>query len=259
MDIGNRSAWNARDPVNTPTTVNASQRTEFIVHHSAGPFDQSLRAIQDHHMDSDQLTPGGANDIGYNFAVNRNPRAYHLRGLNVQGAHAAPNNVSGIGVLVVGDWSNQLPPAGVLEVLDELYHWVCGQLGKTLTVRTHRDVNPTACPGDALHSWVHANLGSGESPPVNDDPPPSGGGWLGGLIMSLPTLRQGDDGPAVRRVQALCVAHGGSPANEINNSGGVDGDFGPGTNRAVRAAQSAGAPPVDGIVGEITWRYLIGG
>ncbi|QSB05521.1 peptidoglycan-binding domain-containing protein [Natronoglycomyces albus] len=77
--------------------------------------------------------------------------------------------------------------------------------------------------------------------------------------MSLPTLQQGSTGAAVRRVQGLCVAHGGTARHEIESTGGIDRHFGPGTDRAVRAVQSDGAPTVDGIVGRITWTKLTTG
>lgn len=59
------------------------------------------------------------------------------------------------------------------------------------------------------------------------------------------TITQGDDGDAVRAAQSLL---GGGLA--------VDGDFGPQTDAAVRAFQGAFAPPVDGIVGPLTWHAL---
>jgi peptidoglycan hydrolase-like protein with peptidoglycan-binding domain len=59
------------------------------------------------------------------------------------------------------------------------------------------------------------------------------------------TVGPGDHGEAVRAVQSLV------PGGLV-----VDGSFGPLTEAAVRQFQSMFAPPVDGVVGPITWHAL---
>jgi peptidoglycan hydrolase-like protein with peptidoglycan-binding domain len=59
------------------------------------------------------------------------------------------------------------------------------------------------------------------------------------------TVGPGDHGEAVRAVQTLV------PGGLV-----VDGSFGPLTEAAVRQFQSMFAPPVDGVVGPITWHAL---
>jgi hypothetical protein len=62
---------------------------------------------------------------------------------------------------------------------------------------------------------------------------------------SLPTLRRGSKGPDVVILQReLSIA--------------ADGDFGPATERAVRAYQSAHGLSADGVVGPQTWGSLLG-
>lgn len=226
-----------------------SARTGFMVHHSAGPDTQRIRDIQSYHMDNN-----GWADIGYNFLIDKDGGVFEGRGWNTVGAHASGANTANIGVCVIGDYSSRVPSRGVRDSLQGLYVVANERAGKTLTVRTHRDVNPTACPGDALHDWAHNELhnnngGVRPRPPAHNDDE---------VIMSLPMVQQGASGAHVRRVQALCIAYGGTPRTEINNSGGIDGIYGPGTVRAVRAVQNDGAPPVDGITGPVTWRALLG-
>lgn len=66
------------------------------------------------------------------------------------------------------------------------------------------------------------------------------------------TVRNGDNGDAVKALQVQLNAHGAGLA--------VDGAFGNGTDGKVRDFQrNAGLDPVDGIVGPATWGALLGG
>lgn len=70
--------------------------------------------------------------------------------------------------------------------------------------------------------------------------------------ISLPTVRKGDSGNAVKILQAFLVAYEYS----IGISG-IDGDFGSDTESAVRKFQKRSGIAVDGIVGENTWSELL--
>ncbi|MFI5494372.1 penicillin-insensitive murein endopeptidase [Actinoplanes sp. NPDC051859] len=64
------------------------------------------------------------------------------------------------------------------------------------------------------------------------------------------TVRSGDKGPAVKAVQTLLNAKRAAGL-------GVDGDFGGGTDRAVKAFQTHAGIGADGIVGPNTWKQLV--
>lgn len=70
--------------------------------------------------------------------------------------------------------------------------------------------------------------------------------------ISLPTVRKGDTGNAVKILQAFLVAYEYS----IGISG-IDGDFGFDTESAVRQFQKRSCIAVDGIVGKDTWAELL--
>lgn len=68
--------------------------------------------------------------------------------------------------------------------------------------------------------------------------------------MADPTLKRGAQGPMVVRLQRALTAAGYSVAD--------DGDFGDGTDSAVRRFQAARSLDVDGVVGARTWAALRG-
>jgi peptidoglycan hydrolase-like protein with peptidoglycan-binding domain len=72
---------------------------------------------------------------------------------------------------------------------------------------------------------------------------------MGEQIQPWPVVRRSAEGHPVRTLQHLLNA---GPASLV-----VDGDFGPKTDDAVRAAQRAHRLTVDGVVGPQTWRAVI--
>ena len=67
-----------------------------------------------------------------------------------------------------------------------------------------------------------------------------------------PVLRKGDKGEYVKKVQTILVQLG----YDIGSSG-IDGDFGPATEKAVKAFQKANGIGQDGVVGAKTWPALL--
>ena len=76
--------------------------------------------------------------------------------------------------------------------------------------------------------------------------------------VKLTTLKRGDKGAQVKALQAILVGYGGEPAQLIKNAGGVDGDFGPGTEKAVLAYKQAKGLTGGSDVGPTTWAHLLG-
>lgn len=81
----------------------------------------------------------------------------------------------------------------------------------------------------------------------------SGGPPSGGVSTPYPGhyVRRGDTGDIVRKVQQQLMHKGFSVGIH-----GVDGDFGPDTESAVRAFQNNQGIQADGVVGPITWGRL---
>ena len=70
------------------------------------------------------------------------------------------------------------------------------------------------------------------------------------IVKKLPTLSRGDQGEHVETLQALLRARSHPEVT-------MDGDFGPTTEKAVKAVQRWGGVTADGEVGPKTWPVLL--
>jgi len=98
-----------------------------------------------------------------------------------------------------------------------------------------------------LLSWWQPGAAAPPSPPPVTD-------WITGM----PVVRQGDTGPVVRTVQGLLLARSYVIGHTGQLGVGLDGQFGPLTDAAVRNLQAAARITIDGIVGPQTWPVLAG-
>jgi N-acetylmuramoyl-L-alanine amidase len=116
-----------------------------------------VRSVQAFHQDE-----RGWADIGYHFVVGRAGDVFEGRPLDVQGAHAGGgNNVRNLGVSVIGDWGERLPPPPALATLERLLDDLMRRHGvPAAKVHGHRDFKPTECPGESLYAWLQAFKGA---------------------------------------------------------------------------------------------------
>ncbi|MDS1269680.1 N-acetylmuramoyl-L-alanine amidase [Lipingzhangella sp. LS1_29] len=214
VTIRSRNRWGARAP-RSRTTTTWTSRVGATVHYSAGPPTQSVRAIQDFHMDG-----RGWDDIGYNFLVDREGRAYEGRGWLVTGAHASGFNTSHIGVCFIG--SDGEATAAARSTIRALYDEACRRSGRHLDQTWHGGLpgQSTACPGSDLRVWVQSGM-------------PADGGGVGGEEM-LVGLSKGDRGELVKYLQASITYAGG----ELPRFG-VDGHYGDETAEALRQVRAS--------------------
>lgn len=157
-----RDSWGARPP--NGTTPLSLPVPFVVVHHSYIPPDcdtedackHNMRLMQDMHQ-----IQNGWQDIGYNFAVGGEGSVYEGRGWESVGAHAVSYNVKSIGICMIGDFVEKLPPQAQLESLQKLIASgvELGYISRDYKLIGHRQVSATECPGQALFNeistWDH--------------------------------------------------------------------------------------------------------
>ncbi|XP_060534224.1 peptidoglycan-recognition protein LB-like isoform X2 [Cylas formicarius] len=163
LEIVTRDEWGARPPTLVENMTNPVPYV--VIHHSYLPPACStgseciaaMKWMQDLHQINNSW-----NDIGYSFAVGGDDRVYEGRGWSAVGAHAPSYNDKSIGVCIIGDWSDELPPAGQLATVKRLIARGVkeGKIARDYKLVGHRQVREgTECPGDRLfndiHNWPH--------------------------------------------------------------------------------------------------------
>ena len=99
-----------------------------------------------------------------------------------------------------------------------------------------------------------ANLKESNEPPAPEPAKPQGPSYT----VTLPLLQRGDNGTPVERLQMLLIARGYNCGGRIAGGREIpDGDFGPSTEKAVKAVQRNAEITDDGIVGSDTMRVLL--
>lgn len=137
----------------------------------------------------------------------------------------------------------------------QTYAWSGGRWHPAAQLQQYRNGVKVAGSDVDLNRATQTHYGqwnAAPKPSVPSTPSKPSTDWTQELIMSLPTLRRGSDGSAVKRLQGLLHAAG-------QRDSAIDGDFGSGTERAVRDFQRTKKIGVDGIVGRNTWTRLIKG
>ncbi|CAK9812966.1 Peptidoglycan-recognition protein LB [Anthophora plagiata] len=156
--IVSRQDWGARPPLErVPMEVTP---TPYVVIHHGGIakycYDEKacaaiVRSYQNYHLDD-----RGWFDIGYNFVVGEDGKAYEGRGWDFVGAHAPGYNTQSIGICVIGDFSDFLPNGEALKTVHALINYgvSLGKIRGDYHLIGHRQVRSTLCPGNEFYNYV---------------------------------------------------------------------------------------------------------
>lgn len=156
----------------------ASRYDEVVIHHAAGPLNQSAANIQAYHLRPEAEggpKDGPWGDVGYHFVIAEDPktnewRVYQGRELKYEGAHIeGTKDRHKIGVVVAGNFDEETPPPEALQLLTNLIAELSNPESKTCTgakcenisvvvskISGHCDHQQKACPGKNLLQGVRA-------------------------------------------------------------------------------------------------------
>ncbi|MEM9345285.1 MAG: peptidoglycan recognition family protein [Planctomycetota bacterium] len=155
-----RSSWTRTGPVRSK--VNAMNGiSKLTIHHDGmdpsyltnkNAVAERIEQIRKYHVGENRW-----GDIGYHYIVDRSGRVWEGRPIQYQGAHVRNNNEHNIGILVLGNFDRQSPSRDQLKSL----FTTTGALTKhhrikTNLVRSHQEINKTACPGKNLQKQMNA-------------------------------------------------------------------------------------------------------
>lgn len=271
MEFIGRDVWGARYAAGSG--ARPLPCTEAWLHHTvtahlavdASPADEAAQMRVVEGIGQQRFGQG----FSYNLAIFPSGRVYVGCGVRRVGAHTAGRNTRALGIVLVGDLDKHEVPAPMRAALVDVLRFAKaeGWLREARLNGGHRDLKQTACPGRhayALIGAVNAEA-AGQAPPAPvpaPTPPPAPAPTPAPApaprppeddeMDRLPVLKRGASGQAVRNLQGLLIA-AGRPVS-------VDGSFGPGTEKALRAWQAAAKAPggADGVAGPGTWGRLLG-
>jgi hypothetical protein len=259
--IVSRQAWGANEALRYNAQgeiwpVAYAPVEHLVIHHTdTANFQDPLVAIRSVYYYHTVVRGWG--DIGYNYLVDFLGNVYEGRvgGEGAVAGHAAGYNerTAGIGTIGRFDFEAATPEAQTALVwitawagrnLNPLGAKPFGEIASLPTICAHRDVNPTACPGDALYGglaalrdYVDAVLAGGASP---EPPPPAfvPGDTVVAVVADAPVQATPEAGaPVVARLPL------GEPLTIADGPATVAGE----AWYAVRGATAAGWTPASGL------------
>ncbi|NWX62296.1 PGRP2 amidase, partial [Promerops cafer] len=157
-----RCLWGARPYQATPALLQPPLGSVFL-HHTLEParpcrtFNACARTMRD--MQRFHQDTRGWDDIGYSFVVGSDGYLYEGRGWHWVGAHTKGYNTQGFGVGIVGNFTATLPDPDTLALVrDELLPCAVrsGHVQPDFTLRGHRQLGHTDCPGNALFQEIQS-------------------------------------------------------------------------------------------------------
>lgn len=116
----------------------------IVVHHTAGPVNQSVLDIHRYHRSKGWL------GVGYNLLQDKEGAWHEGRGIDKQGAHAFGYNSNSVGICLIGNFEEDALSSDRWESLVQMCSFLCLQYGLEYTdIVGHRELPgaSTLCPG----------------------------------------------------------------------------------------------------------------
>jgi hypothetical protein len=161
-----RSQWTGAAPIDSRADPMRGFQRITVHHDGMSPFYSANQADAMRRLESIRRAHVGQGwaDIGYHFAIDPAGKVYACRPLTLQGAHVKDQNPGNIGVMVMGNFEQQMPTPQAINALEAFLAALMRQhrLGAR-AVFTHRELAATACPGRNLQTrMVQARASGGK-------------------------------------------------------------------------------------------------
>ena len=130
----------------------------IIIHHTGNPADDDCSAEQIHWSHLAQ----GWSGCGYHYIIRKDGTIEEGRPEWATGAHAEGCNWNSVGIHVCGNFEIAEPTKAQIESTAYLVGYLCDKYGlipTADTVKGHRDLMPTACPGQNLYDILQTIRG----------------------------------------------------------------------------------------------------
>jgi len=266
VSIASRASWGARH--RDGDIALSGLASEVIIHHTVtATLPETATVAQEQaqmrHIEQigqDRFRQG----ISYNAIIFPSGRIYQGVSWNRRGAHTGGRNSTARGIAFAGNFDTQQPSARMLDAAARLVAHGRGRWWtQGATVRAHRDVSATACPGRNVTAARMAQIRTGAAAPAPAAPALVTGNVQVTTTQPVIDLRQAGSRAVtiagVSRMQALLMAHQLGPDGLVGPSGRPNGSAGPNTARLLEQFQRNRGIAPDRICGPITWRNLLGG
>lgn len=162
MKVVTRSEWGATAKLGPPMTLPVS---ELWLHHSV------TQLTDDPHADMKVIERIGVSRFGrfsYSWAYHAKARLLLEGAGNTVGAHTAGRNSTSLGLVLIGDYTNEiLTDDGVADLRWAVQWLIAGNRLKPGVYPTggHRDLKATACPGNNAYGRI-ADIQHAPAPPT---------------------------------------------------------------------------------------------
>ena len=127
----------------------------LIVHHTAGPAEQTFEIINSYHKQKFNLRSSLGFYIGYQYFIDKLGKVTQGRADTDEGAHTIGMNNSSIGICLAGNFDLNMPTPKQVESLRELLKVLCAKYSiAPVNIFPHRKFTQKTCYGLKLpDSW----------------------------------------------------------------------------------------------------------
>lgn len=126
----------------------------IIVHHSAS-MTASLMQVNEEHKNRWGSISSLGYYVGYHRVIDKNGVVSMTRLDGEEGIHAKGYNKGYIGICLLGNFQIELPTDEQLNALKSELISICDTYGLSRnTIKGHRDVSNTLCPGNSIYQWL---------------------------------------------------------------------------------------------------------